>query len=229
MKMNEKLLEYVRRKEYKRRLEAHEIWGHVGGRIYSLVKILYTIVFLALELLNLTYLAVTGSRLLSNAQQPLESFAETRNAFLLALLGSLLLIVGYVLLVKRRPIGYVCVDLVASALLLAHYYNERHTIITENGIGDYISRYGLWYAALLLCVLLLACIQLRENAKEKKQYTALEAELYRRAAAASDAPFQEADWEKLLCEYDGSSDKPMSRSEKVRAKKEAEADEENHG
>lgn len=222
MQRNQKLLEYVRRKEYKRRLEEHEIWGHVGGRIYSVAKILYTIFFLAVELLNVTYIAFSGSRLASHAQTPLENFGETRNALIVVVFGAVLLIAGYVLLAKRRPIGYVSCNAIASALLLLHYYNDMRTITEANGVQDYLYRYGLWYAALMLCILILALIQLRENAKEKKAYAKLEADLYARASKASDVPFTEADWEQLLEEYDGTSDKPMSRSEKTRAKKEAE-------
>lgn len=224
MKKNDKLLEYIRRKEYKRRLDAHEVWGHVGGKFYTLTKILFTIGFVLTELVNITYLVFGISRY-ATQQDRLADPGQTRNAILVVAIGSILLITAYILLVKRRPIGYLVCTILPSALLPLHFYNEMTSSIAENGIQNYLFKHALWYGLMVASILVLAVIQFRENIRENREYARTEAELYKRASRKSDTPFTEADWAEVLAKYGDKTglvaeDAPAEDTEKEAAQNE---------
>lgn len=204
-KKNPKLLEYVRRQEYKRRLEAHEVWGHVDGRFYGIVKIFYTIAFVLAQVVNIAYLAISANRYVSE-KELLDNPGQTRNAIIIVALGIILLIAAYVLLAKRRPFGYLVCTLAPSVLLCFHYYNEMSGAIAENGWQNYILKHALWYIILTALALVMMAIQLNENRKENKEYAAVEAKLYKRMAKNSDAPISDEEWEELLCKYGDDND-----------------------
>lgn len=213
---NEKLLEYVRRNEYKRRLDEHEVWGHVGGKLYTLIKILFTIGFALAQLVNISYLAVWINRYVSEYAN-LANPGSTLNSIIIVGSMAALLIAAYVLLAKRRPIGYAVCTLIPSIVLPIHFYGEMSDIIAASGLRNYILKHALWYAVMAVTMLIMLIIQLRENTHEKKMYEKLEAKLYDRAAASGgDSVFSEGDWEELLSRFDGTEQEFISRAEKKR-------------
>lgn len=212
-KKNQKLLEYLRRKEYKRRLEAHEIWGHVDGRFYGIVKIFYTIAFLLAQIVNIGYLALSGSRYILE-RQLLENPGHTRNAVIIVAAGMIALIAAYVLLAKRRPFGYFTCTLLPSLMLCFHYYNENDWMSAENGLQSFMLKHALWYVILVVLALVMMLIQLNENRKENREYAGAEAELYKRMARNSDAPISDEEWEELLAKY-GDANKAEDASDET--------------
>lgn len=222
MQKNEKLMDFVRRAEYKRRLDAHEVWGHVGGRLYTLIKIVYTIAFALAMLVNLTYLIFWCNRYFSE-RGLLADPGSARNAILIVALMSVVLLAAYIFLARQKPAGYLPCTLAASLLLSLHFYGEMGDILATQGFLPYFFKHLLWYILLCLAALLLFLIQARENAALSAQYAKLEARLYDRASAETGVTgvFTEADWQRLLEEYDGATQKPLSRSEKARRRKQA--------
>ena len=224
MKKNKKLMDFVRRAEYKRRLEAHEVWGHVGGRLYTLTKIVYTIAFALAMLVNLTYLFFWCNRYFSE-RELLADPASARNAILVVGLMSLVLAAGYIFVAKQKPSVYLPCTLASSVVLSLHFYGEMGDILASQGFLPYLFKHLLWYIFLCLTALILFLIQARENAALSARYAKLEAQLYSRASAETGVTgvFTEDDWQRLLEAYDGAGpEKPLSRSEKIRRRKEAE-------
>ena len=221
MQKNERLMDFVRRAEYKRRLDEHEIWGHVGGRLYTLIKILYTIAFALAMLVNLTYLLFWCSRYFGE-RELLADPGSARNAILIVGLMSVVLIAGYVFLARQKPAGYIPCTLAASAVLSLHFYGEMGDILASQGFTPYLFKHLLWYILLCFSALCLFLIQAKEDAFLSSQYARLEAQLYSRASAGTGVTgvFTEEAWQRLLEEYDGDGiQNPSGRPETIRRRK----------
>lgn len=219
---NQDLLNYIRRTEYRRRLEAHEVWGHVGGRFYGLAKIIFTIAFAFALLVNITYVIYWISRYVLEYSL-LANPGEARNSIVIVSVMSVLLIADCFFIFKRKPILYLIFTLIPCIILPIHFYGEMTDIISGGGIFVYIYKHAAWYLLMLAMMTVMFIIQARETAKENREYARLEAALYKHASASANktSVFSEGDWENMLKNYNGEvfTDKPMSRSEKIRARK----------
>lgn len=203
MKMNQKLLDHIRRVEYKRRIDNHETWGHVGGRMYSTAKIFYTIAFILCQMVNITYPVFAISRLAAEGEK-LADAGNTRNAVIIVVLGAVMLLIAYILLAMKKPIGYSLFTFIPSIFLAAHFYSDMSTTIAANGIKEYFVKHALWLILLNLTMLVMLIIQIRETLAERREYQYLEAKLYERAKKNGVDLADEQEFERLIERYAGS-------------------------
>lgn len=226
-KKNKKILDIVRREEYRRRLEQYETWGHVGGRLYSISKIVYTLAFVFVLVIDLAYLMgswlwINDAAHAGSSYDPVK-LAITRNAVFIVLTMTLLLIAAFVLLLKKKMLPFLLFTWIPGILLAVHFYEDLSTQISENGISIYLIRHGIALLLLLIFSVVLFVIGLRERRAETAAYNRLVAKIY--ASRTGDGKmFTDEEWEEILDRYDGEPDRPLKRSQKAKRRKADEDD-----
>ncbi|HIZ83870.1 MAG TPA: hypothetical protein H9668_05575 [Firmicutes bacterium] len=202
-KKNQALLLFVRRQEYRRRLEDKERWGHVGGRIYTIAKIFYIIGFLYSLVINLAYMLGRWLLLQDSAQGLAEiNDADYRSALYLVLGMTILQIAGLVLVFARKSLPALICTALSSVLLLVHYYQALagQDEFANNGISNYLFRHVLPLIILLVAAVILFVIHVRERRAENAAYDRLTREIYKKHAKEEGVMGQE-EWEELLNKY----------------------------
>lgn len=210
-KKNQALLLFVRRQEYRRRLEDKERWGHVGGRIYTIAKIFYIIGFICTFVFNLFYmiglrehLREVTSGIASYEVTKGFSSADTRSALSLVLAMTVLQIVALVLILARKSLPALICTALSSVLLLVHYYQNmaQQAIATETTFNflRYFYRHLLPLFIMLVTAVVIFVIHVRERRAENAAYDKLTKEIYKKHAKEEGVMGQE-EWEELLNKY----------------------------
>lgn len=203
-KKNAAILQYVRRQEYRRRLEERERWGHVGGRIYTAAKIFYIIGFLCTLMVNLAYMLGRWLNIDEATKNPdtyiTTNLSAARSALYLAAAMTLVLIAALILTLARRNLAALVCTALPAALLLVHFYQQLADQMAESGPARYLTSHVLPLAVMLAAAVVLFIIQLRERRAERVAYEKLTAELYRKHAGGDQA-LSDAEWEALLENY----------------------------
>ena len=203
-KKNPALLQYLRRQEYRRRLEEREQWGHVGGRIYTAAKIFYIIGFLCALLVNLAYMLGRWLNIDEALQNPglysTANLSAARSALYLTAAMTLLLIAALILVLARKALPALVCTALPAVLLLTHFYQQLAGQIAKNGPARYLTSHLLPLAVMLAAAVILFVIQLRERRAENAAYEKLTAQLYQKHAAGKHS-LSDAEWEKLLEDY----------------------------
>ena len=202
-KKNQALLLFVRRQEYRRRLEDKERWGHVGGRIYTIAKIFYIIGFLYSLVINLAYMLGRWLLLQDSAQGLAEiNDADYRSALYLVLGMTVLQLAGLVLVFARKSLPALICTALSSVMLLVHYYQALagQDEFANNGISNYLVRHVLPLIILLAAAIILFVIHVRERRAENEAYDKLLKDIYKKHAKEEGVMGQE-EWEELLNKY----------------------------
>lgn len=203
-KRNAAILQYVRRQEYRRRLEERERWGHVGGRIYAAAKIFYIIGFLCTFIINLAYMLGRWLNIDEATKNPeayvTTNLSDARSALYLVSLMTLLLIAALILMLARKTLAALVCTVLPTALLLVHFYQQLSDQMSESGPARYLTSHLLPLAVMLAAAVILFLIQLRERRAENAAYEKLTADLYKKHAGG-DRALSDAEWEKLLGDY----------------------------
>ena len=214
-KKNEAILQFVRREEYRRRLQDHERWGHVGGRIYTVAKIFYIIGFLFAVMVNLAYIIGRWLNIDAAVQSPdtynTAHLSDARSALYLVAAMTLVLIAGLVLLLARKALPALICTALPVVLLLVHFLQSLADQISENGPGQYLTRHVLPLSLLLAASIVIFILHVREKRAENGAYEKLTAAIYKKHTG-DDQVLSDDEWEALLEQY-AASDKAVEEDE----------------
>ena len=202
-KQNAKLLDYVKRKEYDRRLKAHEIWRNVGGRFYTLSRFSYALALFAAVFINLSYVLFTASRYMKDVDLLVNPSVVRAGLWLVSIM-TLSLILSFVFVIKKKAFAYLVLAAIPCIVLPLHFYGDMSAIIAQNGMTPYFLRHVLCYIIIFVFISILFIIQMVENRKINAAYNAAAEKLYKKAARDSDddSIFSQGDWEALLENFD---------------------------
>lgn len=209
-KKNQALLLFVRRQEYRRRLEDKERWGHVGGRIYTIAKIFYIIGFLCVIIINLGYIiGLIFSEISINSvldatqnsdQYSVSNLAASRSSLYLVSVMSCLLLAGFVLLLCKKHLAALVCTALPVAPLLAHFYHDLADQINNGEPSRYLLFHVLPLALMLVTAIIMFIINVKEKRAENAAYDKLAAAIYKKHAKEEGVMGQE-EWEELLNKY----------------------------
>lgn len=222
-KKNANVLQYIRRQEYRRRLEEHEVWGHVGGRLYTLLKWLYFIdwayiITFALGFIMWSYLRIDDI-LSFGFQYDAEEFIWHKNRMYFISILVVAAVAALVLFLIRKHLAFLITNSIVSVFFSVAFQSQ-------DNVGKYVL-FNL-IPLLLLCAIgvCVYVIYFRDMKRENFEYNKLISYLYAQATKNNEN-YTEDQWQEYLdsIEFDYKTDilpdKPLKRSEKSRLKKAA--------
>lgn len=191
---------FCRKQEYSRRLDEHEVWGHVGGRIFIYSKIASFIAFIFVELVNLALIfgAVIRMADVNAAGSKVDpgQVAMLHNDLVVMISMGVLLFAGFVLMLFKRPYGALTGTCLPGIALVFQYFNN----LSETSIGRFLLSHLLPISILIAAVVIMSVIIIRERKAETRAYDTLTASIYKRHSSEGKV-FTESEWEEILRQY----------------------------
>lgn len=220
---NENVLQYIRRREYRRRLKENEVWGHVGGRLYTLLKWIYVIdlayiLVFALGFILWSYFRIDDI-LSFGFEYDVKEFVWHKNRMYFIAMLTVAAVAALVLLLLKKHLAFVICNSTVSVFFAVGFQSQ-----------DNIRKYILFnlIPLIVLCAVGVGIyiIHYRDVQRENYEYNKLVSHLYKQATKDKEN-YTEEQWQEYLdsIEFDYKTDilpdKPLKRSEKSRQRKQA--------
>lgn len=220
-KKNANVLEYIRRREYRRRLQENEVWGHVGGRAYTLLKWIYIIDFIYILIFALGFILASFLRiddiLSSGLEYNLEELIWHKNRTYFIIMLTVVALITLVFLLLKKHLAFLISNSIISVFFAVGFQ-------TKENIGKYITANLIPLVLLLGIGIIIYIIYFKDKQWENREYNKLISHLYTQATKDKQS-YTEEQWQEYLdsLELDYKteylSNKPPKRSQRSRMRK----------
>lgn len=231
----EKLLEdKVAQNEKERQLLAGEKWGHVGGRLYKLSRVLFCLVAAYSLFFDLVFCLGWSLDLIGESV-----FNDSRNKLIIMLIITVLLVTAFVLVLKKRPNTLAATVIttptaIGSALATWQWYNNSGTAeIATNAANNEYGKYWICNFPVVFLILFIAVMLVIEVVDKRYLsrvtsrtvrglYDRKIAELKEESEDGEAGMLSDEEWLEVLKNYtEGTPDRKKKRSLKHKEKKNA--------
>lgn len=197
-------------------------------------KIVYIISSVLTLILNIFYIASAHINrelaLLNEANagyvKAEDDIIAIQNSIIFVSLAAVLMAVGFILFLCKLHWPSLILSSVPSVLLCIHYAQRMahsvsisDTVFNASYFWDYVLRFFIPLAAILISSAVYCIISIRFNRQEKKAYNDLVNRLYSEYADRF-YNLTDEEWEKFLSEYEPPAKEKLKRSQKQKIKKE---------
>lgn len=204
MQYKENVLKRVRMLEEKKGIH----YAKTGGKLYTVLKVLYIIAFAAVVAMNLLYIA--GMMLVNFGT---DRFSSVADSVITVSLCTAVLTAGFVLSFFRFKLTAGIMSVVPAVILIPVF-----ALLLKDSLGfmgvktSFYIRHFIPLALLIIFIAGMVIIAVRERVKTKRQYTAVMENLYKTYNEnSSDDVIDDEEWNKFVDSYDPSNYKALFR------------------
>ena len=204
MQYKENDLKRVRMLEEKKGIH----YAKTGGKLYTVLKVLYIIAFAAVVAMNLLYIA--GMMLVKFGT---DRFSSVADSVITVSLCTAVLTAGFVLSFFRFKLTAGIMSVVPAVILIPVF-----ALLLKDSLGfmgvktSFYIRHFIPLALFIIFIAGMVIIAVRERVKTKRQYTAVMENLYKTYNEnSSDDVIDDEEWNKFVDSYDPSNYKALFR------------------
>ena len=204
MQYKENVLKRVRMLEEKKGIH----YAKTGGKLYTVLKVLYIIAFAAVVAMNLLYIA--GMMLVKFGT---DRFSSVADSVITVSLCTAVLTAGFVLSFFRFKLTAGIMSVVPAVILIPVF-----ALLLKDSLGfmgvktSFYIRHFIPLALFIIFIAGMVIIAVRERVKTKRQYTAVMENLYKTYNEnSSDDVIDDEEWNKFVDSYDPSNYKALFR------------------